>query len=122
MRLSYCPLENTPIMLLAPRERVVRHPYSDTWTKLHTRINTATYDRFNLQHVVEKLMVSFETYKVSRPGYCVCNLRPKSSVFFSYRQFYFEGCDIGCIFFPVACFLIHTYLVTSDNSFFFVNY
>ena len=64
VRLSYCPLENAPIMLLTPRERVVRPPYKDTWTKLYSGTSVPPKERFPIQHVVEKLMVSLETYKV----------------------------------------------------------
>ncbi|KAF2364238.1 Gamma-secretase-activating protein C-terminal domain [Trinorchestia longiramus] len=78
VRLSYCPLENAPIMLLAPRERVVRPPYADTWTRLHQRINTATRERFSLQHVVEKLLVSFETYKPEALSQGMTPLSPAS--------------------------------------------
>lgn len=64
VRVSYCPLEEAYIMLLSPRERVLRPPYSDTWTRLYTTTKATRADRFPIQHVVEKIMVSLETYKV----------------------------------------------------------
>ena len=62
-RLSYCLLENACIMLLSPRERLVRGQ-TDPWTKLWQQTSSTKLDRFPLSHVVDKLMVSLDTYKV----------------------------------------------------------
>lgn len=51
-------------MLLSPRERVVRS-ISDTWTKLWEHTSCRHHQRFSLTDVVDKLMVSLDTYKVS---------------------------------------------------------
>ncbi|KAG7163305.1 pigeon-like, partial [Homarus americanus] len=63
VRISYCLLENACIMLLSPRERVVRS-LSDTWTKLWEHTSKRHHQRFSLTDVVDKLMVSLDTYKV----------------------------------------------------------
>ncbi|KAK4299369.1 hypothetical protein Pmani_028344 [Petrolisthes manimaculis] len=62
VRISYCLLENACIMLLSPRERMVRS-VSDTWTKLWEHTTTRHHQRFPLADVVDKLMVSLDTYK-----------------------------------------------------------
>ncbi|XP_071515904.1 protein pigeon isoform X1 [Panulirus ornatus] len=62
VRISYCLLENACIMLLSPRERVVRS-LSDTWTKLWEHTSKRHHQRFSLSDVVDKLMVSLDTYK-----------------------------------------------------------
>ncbi|XP_066983004.1 protein pigeon [Macrobrachium rosenbergii] len=62
VRISYCFLENACIMLLSPRERVVRS-LSDTWTKLWEHTSRRHHNRFSLTDVVDKLMVSLDSYK-----------------------------------------------------------
>lgn len=69
VRISYCLLENACIMLLSPRERVVRS-LTDTWTRLWEHTTTRHHHRFSLTDVVEKLMVSLDTYKVSWCSQC----------------------------------------------------
>ncbi|KAB7507156.1 Protein pigeon [Armadillidium nasatum] len=62
VRVSYCLLENACIMLLSPRERLVRGQ-TDIWTRLWDHTSAPLKERFSLESVVEKLMVSLDTYK-----------------------------------------------------------
>ncbi|RXG70229.1 Protein pigeon [Armadillidium vulgare] len=62
VRVSYCLLENACIMLLSPRERLVRGQ-ADIWTRLWDHTSAPLKERFSLESVVEKLMVSLDTYK-----------------------------------------------------------
>ena len=53
-------------------------PYCDTWTKLHAVTSVRQCQRFPIQHVVEKLMVSLETYKPEALSQGMTPLSPAS--------------------------------------------